>query len=275
MNRVRVLLLAGLLTALGIATAVTLWSVNTAQAMPPSVFRVTVTNLTDPPTALSAGALVAHCADGAFWSEGGTASTELVQIAEHGDPVPAVGLEQEETAMGMTFLQERYAIGAVAPGESASVEVVFEYGCKLSTAHQLVGSEDSFVGANSIGMWDPDTHLPKLSVSAELMAFDAGSRADGAATAQPIASSDSWTGVQASIVIEYVTEDPASMRGDAQDEDQDRILMPNTGSGGLADPANRPGQGALLPAVAVYGLGMVGVLLTVVWTMRRRWCLRD
>lgn len=294
----------GRLFQLGVALAfagvigAAVWGLgSTTTAMPPSVFRITITNMTDPPATLSAGALVAHCADGDFWSEGGHASAEVKAIAEGGNPGAAVSLEQEETAMGMTFLQERYNIGEVGPGASVSVEEVFEFGCKLSSAQQLVGSEDSFVGANSVGMWDPDTHLPLELVTVDLMAYDAGTMDEGAESSDAISASSEWSGVQARLTIEFLDpfEDDSmeedsmeedSMEDDSMEEDSmeedsmedesmeadsmeddkmedDRAGLPNAGSGGIADQSNSRTSALTyvlgLLAVVGIGAGAVGV----------------
>ena len=227
MTRVRFLLFGVLLAVAGMVGASLVGAVGTTTAMPPSVFRVTITNMTDPPTPISPGALVGHCEDGAFWSSGGLASAGLELIAEVGNPSAAVAVEQDETAMGMSFVQERYTIGEVGPGESVSVNVIFEFGCKLSSAHMLVHSNDTFVGAQSVGMWDPDTHLPLENVSVELTAYDAGTEENseiasgfdggqpdpsrgaenldnGVATSEPISASTQWPGVQATLTVEFL-----------------------------------------------------------------------
>ena len=227
MTRVRFLLFGVLLAVAGMVGASLVGAVGTTTAMPPSVFRVTITNMTDPPTPISPGALVGHCEDGAFWSSGGLASAGLELIAEVGNPSAAVAVEQDETAMGMSFVQERYTIGEVGPGESVSVNVIFEFGCKLSSAHMLVHSNDAFVGAQSVGMWDPDTHLPLENVSVELTAYDAGTEENseiasgfdggqpdpsrgaenldnGVATSEPISASTQWPGVQATLTVEFL-----------------------------------------------------------------------
>lgn len=266
MKKARLQLLTGLFAALAVAVAMLAWSGGPTRAMPPSVFRVTITNLTDPPTSLSPGALVAHCADGAFWSEGALANAELEQIATHGNPAAAVALDQEETAMGMTFLQERYEIGAVGPGESVSVDVVFEFGCKLSTAQQLIDSEDSFLGASSVGMWDPDTHLPLESVSGDLMVYDAGRITDGEQTAEPIVASGIWTGPQGQLTIEFLDpfEDTTETAVEAS-ASSDTATMPNAGSGGLAAHS----AGPPLSGYAIYGLVAIVFSLTA-WSIRMR-----
>ena len=243
MAKSRLLGFGGLLAVLALVGAAVLGTTKTTEAMPPSVFRVTIENMTEPPTPISPGALVGHCADDSFWAVGGHASGELELIAEVGDPTAAVAVSQDETAMGMTFSQERYQIGDVGPGASVSVDVVFEHGCKLSSAHMLVHSNDTFVGALNIDMWDPETHLPIPMVSAALMAYDAGTEENsepgsgfdggqpdpargadnldnGVATDEAISASTQWTGEQARITIEYISEDPASMK---EDEDGDTL----------------------------------------------------
>ena len=274
MMRVRFLLFGVLLAVAGMVGASLFGAGGTATAMPPSVFRVTITNMTDPPTPISPGALVGHCEDGAFWSKGSSASAELELIAEVGNPGAAVAVEEEETAMGVTFLQERHTIGEVGPGESTSVDVVFEFGCKLSSAHMLVHSNDTFVGANSVGIWDPDTNLPLENVSVELTAHDAGTEENseiasgfdggqpdpsrgaenlenGVATSEPISASTQWSGVQATMTIEFLdafeeedeleseeSTDRESIAENGVEEDgveSDDSGFPNGGSGGLVD----------------------------------------
>ena len=244
MARSKLLGFGGLLAVLALVGATVLGTTTTTEAMPPSVFRVTIDNMTDPPTPISPGALVGHCEDGGFWAVGGKASSELELIAEVGDPTAAVAFIQDETAMDMsTFAQERYQIGAVEPGASVSVEVVFTDGCKLSSAHMLVNSNDTFIGALNIGMWDSETHLPLNRTSGDLMAYDAGTEENsapgsgfdggqpdptrgeenldnGVATDEAISASTQWKGTQARITIEYISEDPASMK---EDEDGDTL----------------------------------------------------
>ncbi len=240
---------AGVVAVVALIGASLFGAIENTQAMPPTVFRVTLTNMTDPPTPISGGALVGHCEDGLLWSVGGAASAEIEQIAMSGDPNAAAAVVQEETAMGMTFVQERYTIGEVAPGESVSVEEVFEFGCKLSSAHGLVGSDGTFVGAQSVGMWDPDTHLPLARVEVALHAYDVGAS---------ISESAAWSGVQAMLVIEDISDVPGD---DAMDSDAMGDAMPNTGTGGLAATSSDSGSvlGILLAVLAAVGVGVGAV----------------
>ncbi len=283
MSRVRLLLIGGLAAVAGLVGATFAGLGDTATAMPPSVFRVTLTNMTEPASQISPGALVGHCEDGLLWSEGSAPSAGIVKIATMGEPSDVVGMEQEETAMGMTFVQERHQIGGVASGESVSVNAVFEFGCKLSSAHMIVSSDNTFVGAQSVGMWDPDTHLPLEMVSVDLMAYDAG---------DTIMPSEQYPGVQAKLTIEFVEDamqddsmdsddhghddsmdgddhgHDDSMDGDdhghedeMEDDGHGHMGMPHTGTGGLAD---RAASGAstvtyLLAALAATSVAIAGL----------------
>ena len=247
MERIRAMLVAGLAAVVGLVGASLLGVGDTAHAMPPTIFKVTITNMTDPPSPISPGVLVGHCTDGVLWAADGHASAALEAIAEVGDPSAALAADDEDSMMGSddNFVQERHEIGAVEPGESVSVEVQFENGCKLSSAHMIVSSNDTFVGAQSVGMWDPDTHLPLDRVERDLMAYDAGTEentepgsgfeggqpdpahgADNVDNGTPtvdshIALSDQYKGVQATLVIESVSD--AMDGGDELDEGDDAM----------------------------------------------------
>ncbi len=267
MSRLRLFLLGGLTAVAGLIGAMFVGLGDTATAMPPSVFRVTLTNMSEPATPISPGALVGHCEDNLFWREGSAPSAEITQIATMGDPSAAVGMEQEETAMGMPFIQERYKIGNVAAGESVSFEGIFEFGCKLSSAHMLVESENTFVGAQSVGLWDPDTHLPLESVSVELMAYDAG---------DTIMPSEQYSGVQASLTIEFVkdamTDDDHGHDEDGMaddDHDHGSMAMPHTGNGGLLD-RSASGVAPFTYALAVLAATAVAITGLSVRRIRQR-----
>ena len=281
MQGIRAVLVTGLAAVVGLVGASLLGVTDTANAMPPTVFKVTITNMSDPPTPISGGVLVGHCTDGALWAEGSLASAAIEAIAEIGDPGPAAGIETTDSMMGEAdFIQERYTIGEVGPGDSVSIEVTFEFGCKLSSAHMLVASNDTFVGAQSVGIWNPETHLPLERVEVDLMAYDAGTEANtepgsgfdggqpdpsrgeenidnGEATADPISASDQYVGVQASLVIESVGDAMANegMTGDdAMADDK----MPHAGSGGLADSGNA-GSTTMFGILAVLGVAVAGL----------------
>ena len=67
-------------------------------------------------------------------------------------------------------------IGEIAAGGSASIEIVIENEVYLSTASMLVATNDSFVGLNSVILWNED-HSPIESQTIELNAYDAGTEA--------------------------------------------------------------------------------------------------
>lgn len=262
MQGVRFLLLGGLMSVVALIGAAMLGGGSFASAESPAVFRVTITNLSDPPTPISPGALVGHCADGAFWSRGQRSSPELELIAEVGDPGAAVAVEREDEYDGTTFVQERYTIGEVGPGQSTSVEVAFAHSCRLSTAHMLVESNDTFVGVNSLDIRQLFTGEFLEVVEVDIRAYDAGTELNtepgsgfeggqpdptrgaenldnGVATDEPISSSVEWPGTQARLTIELVETlgdadslEAADSTGSDSTVDEP-IGFPNGGSGNL------------------------------------------
>ena len=289
------MLIGGLLGVVALVGASLLGTSNSASAMPPAVFRITLTNLADPPTPISPGALVSHCEDGAFWSRGAMASPELELIAEVGNPSAAVAVERQDSMDGVSFIQERHVIGEVGPGQSTSVEVELEFGCVLSTAHMLVESNDTFVGVNSLDIYDQLNGQDSTMVEVELRAYDAGTEMNtepgsgfeggqpdptrgaanlenGVPTDEPISSSIEWPGTQATLTIELVDTlegaDDGSTADAMQDESDnaDNIGFPNGGTGGLATQSSQ-GLSALTYLFGV--LTTVGVVGTGI-ALRRR-----
>ena len=290
MRRVRFLLIGGLLGVVALVGAALLGASDPASAMPSSVYRITLTNLSDPPTPISPGALVSHCEDGAFWSRGAKASPELELIAEVGNAGPAVAVERQDSMNGVNFVQERHAIGEVGPGQSITVEVEFEFGCVLSTAHMLVESNDTFVGVNSLDIHDQLNGGDSNLVTVDLRAYDAGTEQNtepgsgfeggqpdpsrgaanldnGVPTDEPITSSVEWPGTQATLTIELVDTLEDANDTDADDvmqtasDTEDTVGFPNGGTAGLAADST---QGAailtyllgVLTAIGVAGLGL-------------------
>ena len=217
MNRIRLGLL-GALTAVVALVGVTMFgATNTANAMPPTLFRITITNTTSPAMPISPGIILPHIDEGVLWVSGGTSGAALELLAEVGNPSALIDALNGQL------------IGEIAPGGSASIEIVIENEGYLSTASMLVATNDSFVGLNSVILWDED-HLPIDSQTFELNAYDAGTEANtelgsgfdggqpdpsrgaenldnGEATSELIARSDQFSSPQATITIEVVYED--------------------------------------------------------------------
>ena len=141
----------------------------------------------------------------------------LELLAEVGDPSALIGALNGQL------------IGEIPPGGSATIELVIENEVYLSTASMLVATNDSFVGLNSVILWNED-HSPIESQTIELNAYDAGTEANtelgsgfdggqpdpsrgaenldnGEATSELIARSDQFSSPQATITIEVVYED--------------------------------------------------------------------
>ena len=267
--------------------------------MPPTVFRITITNTTSPAMPISPGIILPHIDEGVLWVFGGTSGRELELLAEVGDP------------SALLDALNGHMIDAIPPGGSSTVEIVVEEELYLSTASMLVASNDSFVGLNSMILWDDD-RTPIERQTIELNAYDAGTEANtelgsgfdggqpdpprgaenrdnGEATSELIARSDQFSGPQATITIEVVSEDELeagddsamdsgdelesgddgmeedasletdeesmSADDDAMDDEESMPddAMPNTGTGGLAEGS---GIGATLTAlIALAALG--------------------
>jgi len=149
-------------TLMAVALAATLGSAGAAQA---SQFNVTITNLTyeqifSPPV------VVSHESSVRVASAGGTASAELVAVAEDGNAGPLVALLE-----GVPEVQDVIAAdGPVLPGESVTLTV--EAGGKagvISTVGMLIATNDAFFFGDSI----PIPRRGAVTVSAD--AWDAGS----------------------------------------------------------------------------------------------------
>ena len=237
MNRIRLGLLAALAAVVALVGVTMLGATNTANAMPPTLFRITITNTTSPAMPISPGIILPHIGEGVLWVSGGTSGSALELLAEVGNPSALIDALNGQL------------IGEIAPGGSASIEIVIENEVYLSTASMLVATNDSFVGLNSVILWNED-HSPIESQTIELNAYDAGTEANtelgsgfdggqpdpsrgaenldnGEATSELIARSDQFSSPQATITIEVVYEDeleagddPAMDSGDdAMDED--------------------------------------------------------
>ena len=240
MNRVRLGLLAALTAAVALVGVTMFGATNTANAMPPTLFRITITNTTSPAMPISPGIILPHIDEGVLWVSGGTSGPALELLAEVGDPSALIGALNGQL------------IGDIAPGGSASIEIVIEDEVYLSTASMLVATNDSFVGLNSVILWNED-HSPIESQTFELNAYDAGTEANtelgsgfdggqpdpsrgaenldnGEATSEPIARSDQFSSPQATITIEVVYEDeleagddPAMDTGDELESGDDGV----------------------------------------------------
>ena len=217
MNRIRLGLLGALTAAVALVGVTMFGATNTANAMPSTLFRITITNTTSPAMPISPGIILPHIDEGVLWVSGGTSSPALELLAEVGNPSALI-----EALNGQL-------IGDIAPGGSASIEIAIEDEVYLSTASMLVATNDSFVGLNSVILWDED-HLPIDSQTFELNAYDAGTEANtelgsgfdggqpdpsrgaenldnGEATSELITRSDQFSSPQATITIELVYED--------------------------------------------------------------------
>ena len=299
MNRIRLGLLAALAAVVALVGVTMLGATNTANAMAPTLFRITITNTTSPAMPISPGIILPHIDEGVLWVSGGSAGPGLELLAGVGDPSALVSAPNGQL------------IGEIRPGGSATIELVIEHEGYLSTASMLVATNDSFVGLNSVIRWNED-HSPIESQTFELNAYDAGTEANtelgsgfdggqpdptrgaenldnGEATSELIARSDQFSGPQATITIEVVSEDELeagddsamdsgdelesgddgmeedasletdeesmSADDDAMDDEESMPddAMPNTGTGGLAEGS---GIGATLTAlIALAALG--------------------
>ncbi len=290
MNRIRLGLLAALAAVVALVGVTMLGATSTANAMPPTLFRITITNTTSPAMPISPGIILPHIDEGVLWVSGGSAGPGLELLAEVGNPSALIDALNGQL------------IGEIPPGGSASIELVIEHEVYLSTASMLVATNDSFVGLNSVILWNED-HSPIESQTIELNAYDAGTEANtelgsgfdggqpdpsrgaenldnGEATSDSIARSDQFSGPQATITIEVVyedeleagddsamdsgddgTEEDASLETDeesmpAEDdamgdgESMTDDSMPNTGSGGLVEGSEIGATLAALIALA-------------------------
>lgn len=299
MSRARLLLIGSMFGLMALLAAGWIGGSNPASAAEPLMFRVTLTNLSDPPTPISPGVLVSHCQEGAFWSRGERASPGLELIAEVGNPGTAVAVEREDSLDGISFVQERRVIGEVGPGQSVTVDVEFAQGCVLSTAHMLVESNDSFVGVNSLDISSFFNGESDGLLEVELRAYDAGTEMNtepgsgfeggqpdptrgaanldnGVATDEPISSSLEWPGTQAMLRLELLESlqdaDGIDTAVAAQDDsaDEGAVGFPNGGTGGLA-PDSRGTASALIFLLAVPVLfGLTGAAIGLRRLVRSR-----
>ena len=255
MNRIRLGLLAALAAVVALVGVTMLGATNTANAMPPTVFRITITNTTSPAMPISPGIILPHIDEGVLWVSGGTSGSALELLAEVGNPSALIDALNGQL------------IGEIAPGGSASIEIVIENEVYLSTASMLVATNDSFVGLNSVILWNED-HSPIESQTIELNAYDAGTEANtelgsgfdggqpdpsrgaenldnGEATSEPIARSDQFSSPQATITIEVVYEDELEAGDDSAMETGDEM---DSGDDGMEEEASLETDDESMPA---------------------------
>ncbi len=149
-------------TFIATALAVTLGGASIAQAAP---YKVTITNLTYAQV-FSPPVVVSHKPSVRVATPGGTASSELVEVAENGNGGPLVNL-----LSGAPGVQDVVAAsGPVPPGGSVTLTV--EAGGKdavISAVGMLVATNDAFFFGDSI----PIPRRGTVTVDAD--AWDAGS----------------------------------------------------------------------------------------------------
>ena len=248
----RMALLAGALAAV---SALVVGTIAPAAAQSPQTFEITITNTTSPEMIITPGAYLVHNSMGAFWSAGGTAPLALERIAEVGEPGEAVAAL---SAVALT--------PAPAAGDSVTITIQASPGAYFSFAQMLIATNDGFVGVDSMPLWE---NGQPVSGTFDVVAWDAGTEANsdlfagfaggqpdpaqgaanldnGTATSEPIAAHPQFAGAQATLTITPVT--PA--------------LLPNTGSGGLADTGlggTGGGGNALLWALVAAGSTLLGL----------------
>ena len=145
-----------------------------APEMPVSqMFEITLTNLTtgEPGAGgqvLSPPIFVTHAAGINLAEVGQPASPALVALAENGD---ASGLAALAAAAGANSM---VAGGVVPPGGSVTVTVTADMvNSSLSVGSMLVSTNDAFIAATDVALFDEDG--APVSASVDLMSYDAGS----------------------------------------------------------------------------------------------------
>lgn len=144
------------------AIATTLGMAGLAEATP---YEVTITNLTysqifSPPV------VVSHTSSVSVGAAGGVASSELVDVAENGNPTPLFDLL--DGAPGVIDVEA--ATGPILPGESQTFTVeVLGKDTLISAVGMLIATNDAFFFANGV----PAPLRGVLKVNAD--AWDAGS----------------------------------------------------------------------------------------------------
>ena len=108
MNRIRLGLLAALAAVVALVGVTMLGATNTANAMPPTLFRITITNTTSPAMPISPGIILPHIDEGVLWVSGGTSGSALELLAEVGNPSALIDALNGQL------------IGEIPPGGSAS-----------------------------------------------------------------------------------------------------------------------------------------------------------
>ena len=262
MNRIRLGLLAALAAVVALVGVTMLGATNTANAMPPTLFRITITNTTSPAMPISPGIILPHIDEGVLWVSGGTSGSALELLAEVGNPSALIDALNGQL------------IGEIPPGGSASIEIVIENEVYLSTASMLVATNDSFVGLNSVILWNED-HSPIESQTFELNAYDAGTEANtelgsgfdggqpdpsrgaenldnGEATSELIARSDQFSGPQATISIEVVYEDELEAGDDSAMDSGDEM---DSGDDGVEEESSLETDEESMPAETPRGHG--------------------
>ncbi|MCZ6546324.1 MAG: spondin domain-containing protein [Chloroflexi bacterium] len=197
-----------------------------ASAQSATRFRVTITNASDPEMIITPGAYLVHQEAAEFWTDGGDANVALERIAEIGVPDAAVA------DLGATALDP-----IPASGDSITFEFDATPGSLFSFAQMLIATNDTFVGLDSVALWD-GAGSP-ITTSFDLLAWDAGTEENadlfagyeagqpdpprgeanldnGVATTDSIALNEQFSGTQATVSIAAL------------------VVLPATGSGGLA-----------------------------------------
>lgn len=223
-----------------------------------TTFRATITNTTNPEQIITPGAYLVHTGAGDFWTGGASAKLGLERIAEIGDPGEAVA------SLGATALD-----AAPANGASITFEFVATPGDLFSSAQMLIATNDGFVGADSVALFEGEVGR---TFTLNLMAYDAGTEENtglfqgfaggqpdpdqgaanvenGTATAESIGPLDLVSGAQATLTIE-----PATLP----------LAPPAAGNGGLSLPGGGIVVWQLLALVAIGGAAIGGAA----WTRR-------
>ena len=248
----RALTLRRALIASAIAAFIAIAAIAPTSAQSETRFRATITCSQNPAMPITGGSFLVHWQAGAFWTPGERASTSLERIAEIGN-----------SRWSERVLRADPIRGCTEPGRSIEWEFIARPGDLLSTAQKLWNTNDAFIGAASLPLFDPSGS--PISASLDLYAYDAGTefdwdpfspfrsgQPDQARGAENISNgvdtpdafitlSDQFQGPQARLDVA-----PADSAGSAS-------ALPLTGTGGLDDPANRSwafGIAAILLGIA-------------------------
>jgi hypothetical protein len=245
---------------LAAAAAAVLLLPGGASAQGGTTFTATITNATNPEQIITPGAYLVHSSPGAFWSGGASANLGLERIAEIGDPGEAVA------SLGATALDP-----IPANGDSITFEFIAMPGDLFSSAQMLIGTNDGFVGAESVALFQGDAGR---TFTLNLMGYDAGTEENaplfsgfdagqpdpdqgaanldnGTVTSESIAPLDLVSGTQATLSIEA---SPVPTL----------LTPPDSGNAGLNLPGGGTAAWQLLALAAIGG----AVLGAAVWTRR-------